>query len=145
MTTQLDAVKALLWEEWDPIGVNDMPEAHGEYDTYAEQVYVMLARGADAEEIARHLIWVVIEYMGLGTNGDAEALIARKAFAIHSANATGSAHSSLPETEDIGTEHQPLGYGNRWFDRLAGRRLKIREFAVVLVIAIAVIAILQLT
>lgn len=83
MTTKLEAIKALLWEKWDPIGVNDEPGAFGEYDSYADQIHAMLDRGAGAEEIARHLSWVVTTLIGLGTTDQHSMAIARQAVAIH--------------------------------------------------------------
>lgn len=44
----------VLWEQWDPIGVNDTPEASGEYDSYADGIYSLLLRGATDAEIAQH-------------------------------------------------------------------------------------------
>ena len=29
-----DAIGEVLMQHWDPIGVNDVPEARGEYDAY---------------------------------------------------------------------------------------------------------------
>jgi hypothetical protein len=87
MTTELEAMKALLWEEWDPIGVNDDADAFGEYDSYALQLQVMLGRGADVEEVARHLSWVAKTLMGLSSTNDQHSMaIARKVIAIHSDN-----------------------------------------------------------
>ena len=37
--------------------------------------------------------------------------------------------------------YEPFGYGNRWFDRIGGRRLKAGEFALTLVIVVTVIVI----
>ncbi|MBY8825057.1 hypothetical protein [Sphingomonas colocasiae] len=87
--TELDAIAALLWAEWDPIGVNDDPDAAGEYDGYAEQVHAMLKRGADADEVARHLSWTVRVLIGLSTTDEHSLRIARKAVAIHGARAGG--------------------------------------------------------
>ncbi|WP_374409688.1 hypothetical protein [Novosphingobium colocasiae] len=81
--TELDAIKMLLWKEWDPIGVNDDPDALGEYDAYAEQLYGMLSRGADDDELARHLSWCVTALIGLGADDAHSSSIARKAVAIH--------------------------------------------------------------
>lgn len=83
MTTELDAIKTLLWEVWDPIDVNDSPGAFGEYDSYADRICSMLARGADAEEIARHLSWIVTNLIGLGTTDQHSLMVAKKAVAIH--------------------------------------------------------------
>jgi len=54
-----------LWEQWDPIGVNDTPQACGEYDSYAGGIYSLLLRGATDAEIAQHLRRIETENMGL--------------------------------------------------------------------------------
>jgi hypothetical protein len=88
MTDKLEAIRTLLWKEWDPIGVNDEPDAFGEYDTYADQIHAMLDRGGDAEEISRHLSWVVTTLIGLGTNDQHSMKIAKKAVAIYLGHAS---------------------------------------------------------
>ena len=84
MLPELEEIKNLLWEEWDPIGVNYNPNLSDEYDSCADEIYAMLRRGADAEEIARYLSWVVTALMGLGTDDRHSVTIATKALAIHS-------------------------------------------------------------
>ena len=37
-----DGIRRLLMTEWDPIGVRDIPEAAGEYDSYAPPIARML-------------------------------------------------------------------------------------------------------
>ncbi len=60
-------VRALFMHEWDPIGVDGVPEATDEYDTYAAKAYVMLMyENASAETIAAYLVDIEINYMGLG-------------------------------------------------------------------------------
>lgn len=49
------AVCKVLWEQWDPIGVNDDPQAFGEYDAYANGVCLLLLRGASDSEVISHL------------------------------------------------------------------------------------------
>ena len=39
---------------------------------------------------------------------------------------------------------EPFGYGDRWYDRVGGRKLKLKEFAAVTLIVLAVIVIWQL-
>ena len=51
----LKAVKTILFNEWDPIGVNDSPLCCDEYDSYAPAICRMLRRGADTPKLARHL------------------------------------------------------------------------------------------
>jgi hypothetical protein len=48
-------VDRILWEEWDPIGVNEEPAARDEYSSYVPSVVRLLRDGADAAQIARHL------------------------------------------------------------------------------------------
>lgn len=87
MLPELEEIRNLLWEEWDPIGLNDNSNLSDEYDRYADEIYAMLRRGADAEEIARHLSWVVTTLMGLGTDDRHSIAIATKALVIHSDHA----------------------------------------------------------
>ena len=58
-------VRKLLMERWDPIGVADMPDAAGEYDSYVGTVGRMLREGATAEELAAYLTQIRTERMGL--------------------------------------------------------------------------------
>ena len=78
MSSELDAIKALLLHEWDPIGISDVAEANDEYDSYAVQVYTMICEGANATEIARYLNWVVTCRMSLPDNLDQDRAIATK-------------------------------------------------------------------
>lgn len=61
----LEAIDEILWRLWDPIGVNDAPEARDEYSAYAAGVLDLLRRGADDEEVVRHLRSIESERMGL--------------------------------------------------------------------------------
>lgn len=36
--------------------------------------------------------------------------------------------------------YEPFGYGNRWYDRLGGRNLKPKEFAVLLLVVVILAA-----
>ncbi len=65
----LSEVCQVLWEKWDPIGVNDMPGAFGEYDDYAPAVCTLLRHGADDTEIADYLHRSEIGRMGLDASG----------------------------------------------------------------------------
>ena len=41
----------VLLHDWDPIGVQNVPEAHDEYDSYVSGIYQLLASGASDERI----------------------------------------------------------------------------------------------
>jgi len=60
----LKEVEAVLWEDWDPIGVNKTPEAKGEYDSYAGAVFTVALKTHSAMAIAEHLISVEHSSMG---------------------------------------------------------------------------------
>lgn len=62
----LREVEAVLWEDWDPIGVNDTPEAKGEYDSYAGAVFTVAFRTRSAMDVAEHLVSVENVSMGFG-------------------------------------------------------------------------------
>ncbi len=63
----IDAIRAILVTEWDPIGVMNDPEwPRDEYDAYIGEVYKFLARGESEEFIARHLCFIEEKMMGLG-------------------------------------------------------------------------------
>jgi hypothetical protein len=68
---QADIARILL-EDWDPIGVHDVPEAQDEYDSYVGGVYRLLATGATPEELAAHLLSIENDSMGLGFRGAAD-------------------------------------------------------------------------
>ena len=59
-------VRALLLQEWDPIGVAGIEEAADEYDSYADEAYVMLMdQSASAEALFSYLQMIATEHMGL--------------------------------------------------------------------------------
>jgi hypothetical protein len=80
MIGELEAIKRLLWEDWDPIGLNGFG-SDDEYDSYAFRVFAMLNEGKEASEIAEFLRWAAVE-KGLSEAGDCIA-IARKVVEIH--------------------------------------------------------------
>ena len=59
------SVRQVLLKEWDPIGINDVPEAQDEYDSYVSKICGMLRGGCDTADIYRHLRWIESEHMGL--------------------------------------------------------------------------------
>lgn len=68
----------LLWEEWDPIGINDMPEARDEYSSYTPQIFSLAIHGASNEDIAEKLRRIEIDRMELGSNTDRNMELAAK-------------------------------------------------------------------
>jgi hypothetical protein len=58
-------VDDVLIGQWDPIGVNGVPEARDEYDGYVPGVVRLIFERADAATIAAHLRTIEEEHMGL--------------------------------------------------------------------------------
>jgi hypothetical protein len=59
------AVRAILFREWDPIGVNDNDLCGDEYDSYAPTICRWLREGVDEYKLAAHLSRIQRESMGM--------------------------------------------------------------------------------
>jgi hypothetical protein len=66
------AIRLVLWNDWDPVGVNDMPENWDEYEDYVPPILQCLAAGGDVEQIARLLKHFRTDYMALRPTADHE-------------------------------------------------------------------------
>ena len=62
------AVDEVLHYIWDPIGVQDVPQARDEYHSYLPQVFRLLREAQSAESIAGYLGTVRTQTMGLSGN-----------------------------------------------------------------------------
>jgi len=64
-------IRRVLLEVWDPIGIQNVPNARDEYDSYLSGVFSLLASGASDDELATHLHHIVTETMGLSAPREA--------------------------------------------------------------------------
>lgn len=64
-----ESIRDILLRDWDPIGINDVPEAQDEYDSYVGGVYRLLASHSSADEIIDHLFTIECQTMGLSSAG----------------------------------------------------------------------------
>jgi hypothetical protein len=55
----------VLLRTWDPIGVQDEPNAQDENDEYIGKICDPLAGGAPDSDLVDYLFWEVYEHMGL--------------------------------------------------------------------------------
>jgi hypothetical protein len=78
---QLELIRSLLREQWDPIGFGSLLPAD-EYDTFAMQVWGRLKRGESVEKIAACLTWVAGEYIGVSADQAREHAVAEAAAKI---------------------------------------------------------------
>lgn len=65
MRELISRVDQILLEDWDPIGVNGIPEASDEYSSYAPGLLRIAMRG-NPESVADQLRFISSEQMGLG-------------------------------------------------------------------------------
>jgi|SRR5688572_3462556 len=82
MAVSLRAIRAVLFEDWDPCSVRDVREAHDEYDSYALQLYGMLRSRASADQLAEYLCRVQTDMMGMEGRRDALLPVAQRLLAI---------------------------------------------------------------
>ncbi len=62
-------IRDALWERWDPIGVNDAPDAIDEYDGYVNPIVTMAQTNSASEESVFGYLWQVeTEQIGLPGN-----------------------------------------------------------------------------
>jgi hypothetical protein len=60
-----EAIKAILLNEWDPIGISDVPEAQDEYDSYVPGIHKMLISRSTEQEVFEYLWVIETQHMGL--------------------------------------------------------------------------------
>lgn len=51
----MNAIREILFVEWDPIGVNENQQLNDEYDSYIAPVYRLISERASAENLAKFL------------------------------------------------------------------------------------------
>lgn len=71
-------ISKILWEDWDPIGINVIANAKDEYDSYAPKIYQMISRGDDYELVADYLTYVDTELIGNKPNMTRDIRVAKK-------------------------------------------------------------------
>ena len=62
---KIAAIRTVLLESWDPVGVNDVPAAQDEYDSYLPSILQLLERHVSVADLARHLTDITARDMGL--------------------------------------------------------------------------------
>lgn len=61
-------IDEILWQDWDPIGINDAVNIRDEYCGYIPQVFNLKIQGAEKKKIADYLY--EMETINMGTNGN---------------------------------------------------------------------------
>ena len=63
-----EGIYIVLLNDWDPLGVSQIPEAQDEYNPYLPRIFHMVLEHADASKIAEYLQFVFNEQMGFGSS-----------------------------------------------------------------------------
>jgi hypothetical protein len=71
-------VRAILLNDWDPIGIAGVPQAADEYDRYVADVAQMVVAGSSISDLSKHLVRIEIETMGLNGDHDRARSVAGK-------------------------------------------------------------------
>ena len=72
-----DAIRQVLFNDWDPIGINDCAPKD-EYDAYIGGIYRQLVSGRTEDELCEHLRQLEIIQMESPTNADHRRMVAKK-------------------------------------------------------------------
>jgi hypothetical protein len=63
-----NAIRSILLQHWDPIGIGDVPEAQDEYDSYIGGIYSGLIHRVAEHDLFNHLWQIETDRMGLYGN-----------------------------------------------------------------------------
>lgn len=72
------AIDEILWNDWDPIGVNKIPKVRDEYKSYLPHIFRLAIEGKGAEHISSSLVATIESNIGLGASKEHCLRVARK-------------------------------------------------------------------
>lgn len=75
-------IQKILLKEWDPIGIQDIPQAQDEYDSYIPDVYELILSNRTEKEVFDYLWGIETERMGLSGDKKHTQTIAHKLFKL---------------------------------------------------------------
>lgn len=71
-------IDEILWLDWDPVGINDNPQARDEYKSYVLDIYDFKITCVDRNAIAERLFKIETERISLNGNRERCRVIADK-------------------------------------------------------------------
>lgn len=71
-------VSEILWNDWDPIGINDSKECRDEYDCYVQSITNLLINGTDLIKLKNRLHQHCNLDMGMNKDKVVHSNVARK-------------------------------------------------------------------
>jgi hypothetical protein len=80
----LDAIREVLFKDWDPIGINDCATTVAEYDAYIAPVYRILVGSRSENDLVETFRKIEREQMGLGASSHEKLhSVANKLLELH--------------------------------------------------------------
>lgn len=76
------AVHDSVLNDWDPIGIRNIPEAQDEYNSYVPRICDLLKLPNCRSDLVSYLWWLATEHMGLSGNRQATEDFADKLIQI---------------------------------------------------------------
>ena len=76
-------VADIMWNDWDPIGVNELFEDKSEYDGYIPSIYAIAESSRDADVVAYEMVKIEKERMGMDGNLQQAKIAAEKIWQLH--------------------------------------------------------------
>ena len=76
-TDRTGVIRAILFEDWDPIGFGPLLPAN-EYDSYIPGIVRLLDNRCTVEEMEANLVKIEMEYFGASKQGGKAKLAAKK-------------------------------------------------------------------
>ena len=71
-------VDEILWNDWDPIGVNDSEQARNEYHSYISTIVRLIMSNSDGSNLAKHLHQLRSVSIGLSENFEVDQRVSHK-------------------------------------------------------------------
>jgi hypothetical protein len=78
----METIQKILLKEWDPIGIQDIPEAQDEYDSYISDICELIQSKKTESEVFDYLWRIETEHMGLSGDKKHTQTIAHKLFKL---------------------------------------------------------------
>lgn len=78
----MEEIQKILLKEWDPIGIQDIPEAQDEYDSYISDIYKLIHSKKTESEVFDYLWEIETDHMGLSGDKKHTQTIAHKLFKL---------------------------------------------------------------
>ena len=75
-------IDEILWNDWDPIGINLLPSSRDEYQNYIPVIFRMVMKSVSIQDLEEYLDDVVRNRMGLRSIKKSNQPVAKKIIAL---------------------------------------------------------------